>query len=1211
MATRRALLVAGPGRGDPPPTELQREISDLASVLGDQDIGGYEVELLDDPHTEEVRLWLERLVESMGDEDELLFYFYGHAAKDEEENLWLLTRDSESSGSPFNGFSADLLLREVGRSDVGSLVVILDCSYGAAIFEKGLPVGEGTPVIWIMTSSSASGQATVGSFTPRIIRGLQDGSADTDGDGLVSFNDLFQYVVRRAREAGDGQQPWQYATSATSDIYLAKNPTAAASRPGGGRVAQQLPTTSRSVQQVIGYATALADSGPVDATILFYAALSYSHELSLPGVTAELLRLLTERQGKGTDPDALLDRVRQMLGTGQPRVHPTALEAESSQPVRPGSPTAYLLNLAGELAQRITGEDQVHLRHLVLATVVAEPPLSPEVLNTLNISAPELRALLLEAARLGVEPEEAWHQLLAGATDVPSQPFREATSEGLPTGDAADASPEFSDDLAGDLSADLVKPDEGIPADRDHLGMSTYVGMFASVIAYHKTPLPLSIGLFGEWGSGKSTFMGLLRDRVKTLSHSANPDYCHDIVQIGFNAWSYADSNLWASLGDEIFRQLVGPGAADDHKRPEALNKELQQTLERATELKAAKKKAEDEAAQLHADLAAARKDYTNSLTALVKATAQTGATTVLGEAWSTLGVTKEAQQVEILVNETRGVHADAVALRRVVGRRRRWVFFLAILAVVGVALLFSALWADKARTLLSSAGATALLASVVIATTAARKARAALQAVGAEAARINARIEQNADEEFIEEVGAVRQANARREVIQAQLDEVLSRAGELGRELVDVNPGQRLYTFLSERAASNDYRGELGLISTIRKDFQQLIKLMDEWKKHPDEKAGHRPIDRIVLYIDDLDRCSPRQVVDVLQAVHLLLALDLFVVVVGVDPRWLLHSLRQQYQQTLATERAIAEGDAERLWASTPGDYLEKIFNIPFVLPTMTPETFESLIESLAASSTEAYRAGPGGNSAESSTDEVAGLNSAREVSDAETATGGSPTGVPSVPAPAAQQTATLLHAEAGSEVAAHEAASAGADGKGITTPIPRPRPLTEGELNLIYALAPMVGTPREAKRLFNLYRMLRSTRNLSDASRFLGGARESGQYQAAAVLLGLLTAYPRLLGQMLWASPDDKQCLAGGLCTRARDDMTWAQFLDSLDPEEKDGQWRNAVSSQLSEAERDQWSRLVSTARLSAELVRLPDLSAFRYWGDHEGYSGKRNVM
>ncbi len=44
--------------------------------------------------------------------------------------------------------------------------------------------------------------------------------------------------------------------------------------------------------------------------------------------------------------------------------------------------------------------------------------------------------------------------------------------------------------------------------------------------------------------------------------------------------------------------------------------------------------------------------------------------------------------------------------------------------------------------------------------------------------------------------------------------------------------------------------------------------------------------LNRIVLYIDDLDRCPPKRVVEVLQAVHLLLAFELFVVVVGVDAR-------------------------------------------------------------------------------------------------------------------------------------------------------------------------------------------------------------------------------------------------------------------------------------------------------------------------------------
>jgi KAP family P-loop domain len=94
--------------------------------------------------------------------------------------------------------------------------------------------------------------------------------------------------------------------------------------------------------------------------------------------------------------------------------------------------------------------------------------------------------------------------------------------------------------------------------------------------------------------------------------------------------------------------------------------------------------------------------------------------------------------------------------------------------------------------------------------------------------------------------------------------------------------------------------------------------------------------IERIILYIDDLDRCPEDKVVDVLLAIHLLLAFRLFVVVVGVDSRWLLHSLRlnsdvfEENANALQTDRAH--------WQSTPLNYLEKIFQIPFALQPMPP---------------------------------------------------------------------------------------------------------------------------------------------------------------------------------------------------------------------------------------------------------------------------------
>src|SRR5262249_10082535 len=160
--------------------------------------------------------------------------------------------------------------------------------------------------------------------------------------------------------------------------------------------------------EVISYANALASSRPVDTTILFYASLSYSHQSSLPGVTSKLLELLAARQKTRKAPKELLDQVGRVLGTPPTPFRPTAPSAESAQTVvMPGSPTAGLLNMASDLAQRITGDSDVHLRHLVLATVLAQPPLSPDVLNALEVSPPELRALLLEAAGSSNEPLEA------------------------------------------------------------------------------------------------------------------------------------------------------------------------------------------------------------------------------------------------------------------------------------------------------------------------------------------------------------------------------------------------------------------------------------------------------------------------------------------------------------------------------------------------------------------------------------------------------------------------------------------------------------------------------------------------------------------------------------------------------------------------------------------------------------------------------------
>jgi hypothetical protein len=161
-------------------------------------------------------------------------------------------------------------------------------------------------------------------------------------------------------------------------------------------------------------------------------------------------------------------------------------------------------------------------------------------------------------------------------------------------------------------------------------------------------------------------------------------------------------------------------------------------------------------------------------------------------------------------------------------------------------------------------------------------------------------------------------------------------------------------------------------------------------------------------------------------------------------------------------------------------------------------------------------------------------------------------------------------------------------------------PTPLTEPELQTLSSLAPLVRSPREAKRLLNLYRMLRSTQDLSDASRFLGSNGSDGEFQAVAMLLGLLAANPRLLGQILFAPEEPDEELLGGICHRA-EHTSWAAFLDGLRPRRVGERWRNDVRADLSEEDRAEWEMLVERAQPASALVRLPDLTIFETWAPH----------
>ncbi|MEU0529109.1 P-loop NTPase fold protein [Amycolatopsis tolypomycina] len=700
--------------------------------------------------------------------------------------------------------------------------------------------------------------------------------------------------------------------------------------------------------------------------------------------------------------------------------------------------------------------------------------------------------------------------------------------------------------LAGGISRDLVDPSEYIDATQDMLGILPYASMLANVISAEDTPLPLSIGLFGEWGSGKSFFMGMLREQIRTLEET--PGNCAKIAQISFNAWHYTDSNLWASLGDEIFRQLAEPhrsrGESDaEHegrkREGRMLKEQIAAELELRDQLTAVTQQAETEAAALRRKIReteGARMSAGSRILAALRSSE-----TIKGgfqKVWPALGVTEAAEQGRLLADELRGTLSEADELRRM-SRYRQGRVALGVAGIVLVVALCVILLAPTVQTWLTSVLTAAVVAPLATGTVMISRARAGLRKLRALAQEIHQGL---ADAPFAKELQELEKVEADQRVAEAQLQQVIERVGQLGRQLAELTPGRRLYAFLAERSKTEDYRGSLGLISTIRKDFERLVALLRE-PSHS-ENDPPKPVDRIVLYIDDLDRCAPAQVVEVLQAVHLLLAFDLFVVVVGVDPRWLLRSISSHYDQ-LIEDQPTAHRDG---WRISPEDYLEKILNIPLVLPPMASGGLRQLLDSMVEPS--ARHADSDSTSTPPATDAAADTE----------------------PPATSRAATTAIQVEEGSQVATQ---------LDPTQTPERPHPLFDHEVDLLARLDQLIETPRDAKRLVNLYRLVRSTRDLTETADFI-----DHEYQAVIVLLGAFTAHAALSGR-----------LANALL-HAPPETSWTDFLATLKPQRQSQHWTSPAIGEIADAELAAWTHLHDSLLALSNAINLPDLRVLQSW-------------
>ena len=645
----------------------------------------------------------------------------------------------------------------------------------------------------------------------------------------------------------------------------------------------------------------------------------------------------------------------------------------------------------------------------------------------------------------------------------------------------------------------------------DPLGVVDDARALADLIALEKPGPPLAIGLFGDWGAGKSSFMEMLEQAIKEncdLAAAAREGggealpFVEHIAHIRFNAWHYAEANLWASLAAQIFRELLAQAGGPDTQRGkqiESLIGELGVAEEAAAEAREALLQAESEERTARKALADREREIADAEKALAEAEAggdwsQIDVPEALGETMSALGLgaaSPDAERLVELADEARGFggHLRYFASAALAGSGPGWGRIVGSAALfLGVAVGALALpllpgvetgFVDAAAGLGALIGGLAGLANWVLphmrrvneklgelrsarddvlrtrreAETAARTAAAAAAAELAEskAAARAATIEHAAKQE------ALRRAQA-------------LHAGE--------RPGELFMKLIEARAGEDGYARHLGLVSQLHDDFQLMSDLLLKGESRGGKSLDQKdrpPIDRIVLYIDDLDRCPDETVIKVLEAVHLLLGLPLFVAVVGVDARWLEGALKRSYAAQLEA------GEVR------PEDYLEKIFQLPYWLRPMSLEGgggFELLIESVMTDPERRARAeleapvesGDVGETADDGVEDAEdGPQTSEDAPDSGEKSGDS-----------VQLDYVDIPAIIEERIEAR---------RQIVT-------LTPGEYAAIHALGPLIAkSPRATKRFMNLYRFEKARRMRKDAAAFTA----AGEAEGVAVMFRL----------------------------------------------------------------------------------------------------------
>lgn len=121
------------------------------------------------------------------------------------------------------------------------------------------------------------------------------------------------------------------------------------------------------------------------------------------------------------------------------------------------------------------------------------------------------------------------------------------------------------------------------------------------------------------------------------------------------------------------------------------------------------------------------------------------------------------------------------------------------------------------------------------------------------------------------------------------------------------------------------DYSEQLGLVEMLRQQIHMLTEIL-----------LRKENDRLVVFVDDLDRCSKETIVKTFEAIRLVMYLEKTITIIAIDQRIALVSIADKYRAFI---------DAKRTRQDVARDYLGKLIQLPIQISDPSRESIERYI--------------------------------------------------------------------------------------------------------------------------------------------------------------------------------------------------------------------------------------------------------------------------